>query len=163
VEAGGSAPKKAKSIASAGKFFANVFWDAKEILLIDYLKKGRTVTGKYYSNFLDQLNGKICEKRPSFKKKKIIFQQDNTTAHKSVLPMGKLLDLRYNLLGHPIYSPDLAPDFHLFPNLKFVSGKHLASNEEVERALDVYFYSLPDSHFQEGTKCFEVSGDYVEK
>lgn len=173
VKAGGPAPKKAKSIPSAGKVMASVFWDAKGILLIDYLEKGRTITGKYYSNLLDQLDAKIREKRPGLKKKKIIFHQDNAPVHKGALAMGKLRDLGYDLLGHPPYSPDLAPsDFHLFPNLKkFISGKRFASNKEVEGAVDGYFHSLPDSHFREGiqmlekrwTKCVEVKGDYVEK
>lgn len=173
VEAGGSVPKKAKSIASAGKVMASVFWDAKGILLIDYLPKGRTITGEYYSNLLDQLDAKIRQKRPGLKKKKIIFHQDNAPVHKSALAMGKLRDLGYELLGHPPYSPDLAPsDFHLFPNLKkFVSGKRFVSNEEVEKAVDEYFDNLPESHFREGilklekrwTKCVEVKGDYVEK
>jgi len=49
------------------------------------------------------------------------------------LEWGKLRDLKYELLEHPSYSPDLAPsDFHLFPNLKkFVAGKRFRSNEEV--------------------------------
>ena len=42
-------------------------------------------------------------------KKKIIFHQDTAPAHKSVLAMGKLRDLYYELLEHPPYSPDLAP------------------------------------------------------
>ena len=37
TEAGGSAPKKAKTIQLAGKVMARVFWNFKEILLIDYL------------------------------------------------------------------------------------------------------------------------------
>jgi len=49
---------------------ASVFWDAKVILLIDYLEKGRTITGEYYSNLLDQLDVTIFEKRPDLKKKK---------------------------------------------------------------------------------------------
>ncbi|GFY00012.1 hypothetical protein TNCV_1341101 [Trichonephila clavipes] len=55
--------------------------------------------------------------------------------------MGKLQDSGYELLDHSPSSNDFAPsDFHLFPNLKtFVSGKCLASNEEVERATDKYF------------------------
>lgn len=173
VEADGPAPKKAKSIPSAGKVMASVFWDAKGILLIDYLEKGRTITGEYYSQLLDQLDVAISEKRPGLKKKKIIFHQDNAPVHKSALAMGKLRDLGYDLLGHPPYSPDLAPsDFHLFPNLKkFVSGKRFSSNEEVELAVDDYFNSLPESHFREGilklekrwTKCIEEQGDYVEK
>jgi hypothetical protein len=51
-------------------------------LFIDYLEKGKTITGKYYSNFLTRLNEKICEIRPGLQKKKITFHQDNAPAHK---------------------------------------------------------------------------------
>ena len=70
-----SVPKKAKSITSAAKVMASVFWDVKGILLIDYPEKDRTITSEYYSNLLDQLEVKTCKKWP---------------AHKSVLEMGKL-------------------------------------------------------------------------
>jgi hypothetical protein len=42
---------------------ASVFWDAEVILFIDYLKKGKTITGKYYSNLLTTLDEKIRERR----------------------------------------------------------------------------------------------------
>jgi histone-lysine N-methyltransferase SETMAR len=63
-------------------------------------------------------------KDPVCKRKKVIFHQDNAPAHKSVLAMGKLRDLHYELLENPPYSPDLAPsDFLLFPKLKlFLAG-----------------------------------------
>jgi histone-lysine N-methyltransferase SETMAR len=104
---------------------ALVFWDAEGILFIDYLEKGKTITGEYYSNLLTRLDEQICEKRPGLQKKKIIFHQDNAPAHKSVLAMGKLRDLHCELLEHPPYSPDLAPsDFYLFPKLKlFLAGQ----------------------------------------
>jgi hypothetical protein len=35
------------------------------------------------------------------------------------------------------------------------SKKPFASNEEVERAIDGYFHSLPESHFQEGILMLE--------
>ena len=93
-----------------------MFWDAEGILFIDYLEKGKTIIGKYYSNLLTRLDEKIHEKRPSLQKKKIVFHQDNAPAHKSVLAMGKLRDLHYELLEHPPYSPDLASsEFYLFP------------------------------------------------
>ena len=56
VEASGSALKKTKSITSSEKIMARVFWDAKQILIFDYLGKGKTITGEYYSNLLDQLD-----------------------------------------------------------------------------------------------------------
>jgi histone-lysine N-methyltransferase SETMAR len=98
---------------------ASVFWDAEGILFIDYLEKGKTITGEYYSSLLTKLrlHEKIREKRPGFKKKIIIFHQDNAPAHKSVLALGKLRDLHYELLEHPPYSPNLAPsDFYLSQN-----------------------------------------------
>ncbi|GIY51144.1 hypothetical protein CDAR_489441 [Caerostris darwini] len=48
-------------------------WDVKGILLIDYLAKGKTITGEYYSNLLDQLDAKIREKRPGLKQKRSSF------------------------------------------------------------------------------------------
>jgi histone-lysine N-methyltransferase SETMAR len=51
TEAGCSAPKKTRSVPSARKVTASVFWDAKGILFIDYLEKGKTITMEYYSNF----------------------------------------------------------------------------------------------------------------
>ncbi|UYV76021.1 SNX21 [Cordylochernes scorpioides] len=88
--------------------------------------------------------------------KKLIFHQDNMPAHKCVLAMVELRNLRNDFLGHPLYSLDLAPsDFHLFPQLnKFVSGKRFVSNEEVDRAVDEYFNSLILE--KRWTKCVEV-------
>ena len=36
---GESAPKKAKTVPSAGKVMATIFWDSHGIILIDYLQK----------------------------------------------------------------------------------------------------------------------------
>jgi histone-lysine N-methyltransferase SETMAR len=128
---------------------ASVFWDAEGILFIDYLEKGKTITGKYYSNLLTRLDEKIREKRHGLqKKKKIIFQHANAPAHKSVLAMGKLRDLHYELLAHPPYSPDLAPsDFCLFPKLSlFLAGQRFSSNQAAIAAIKEYFAHLTKNH-----------------
>jgi len=124
TEAGRSVAKKTSSVLSVGKVMASVFWDAEGILFIDYLEKGKTITREYYSNLLTRLDEKIHEKKPSLQKKKIIFHQNNAPTYKSVLAMGKIRDLHYELLEHPPYSPDLDPsDFYLFPKLKlFLAG-----------------------------------------
>jgi len=80
TEAGCSAPKKTRSVPSAGKVMASVFWDAEGILFIDYLENGKTITGEYYSNPLTRLDENVCEKRPGLQKKNIIFHQDNAHA-----------------------------------------------------------------------------------
>jgi histone-lysine N-methyltransferase SETMAR len=106
-------------------------------------------------------------------KKKIIFRQDNAPAHKSVVAVGKLRDLHYELLEHPPYSPDLArSDFCLFPKLKlFVAGQRFSLNQEVIAAVEGYFADLMKNHYRDGimvleycwNKCISLKEDYVEK
>jgi hypothetical protein len=82
TDAGFSAPKKKRSVPSAGKVMALVFWNAEGSSCIDYLEKGKTITGGHYSNLLTRLDKKkIHEKRPCLQKKKIIFHQDNAPTH----------------------------------------------------------------------------------
>jgi len=52
---------------------ALVFWDAEGILFIDYLEKGKIITGEYYSNLLTRLDEKIREKSPGLQRKKSSF------------------------------------------------------------------------------------------
>jgi hypothetical protein len=58
TEAGCSAPKKIRSVPSAGRDMALVFWDAEGILFIDYLEKGKTICMEYYSNLLTRRDEK---------------------------------------------------------------------------------------------------------
>jgi len=111
---GECAPKNAKAASSAGKVMATVFWYANGILLIDYLEKGKTITRAYYAALLNQLAVQIKEKRSHLAKKKVFFHQDNARVHTSSIAMSKLHELKYELVRHPPYSPDLAlSDYYL--------------------------------------------------
>jgi histone-lysine N-methyltransferase SETMAR len=137
-------------------------------LCIDYLEKGKTLTGEYDSNLLTRLDRKIREKKTRFTKK-IIFHQDNAHAHKSVSALGKLRDLHYGLLEHPLYSPDLTPsDFYLIPKLKLhLAGQRFSSNQEANAAEKGYFVDLTKNHYRDGimalkhrwNKCISLKGD----
>jgi len=76
---GGSAPKKAKTVP-AGKM-AIVFWDSYGVMLVGYLEKGKTINGEYYAALLEQLNDTIKAKCPHLAKKKMLFYDDNASAH----------------------------------------------------------------------------------
>ena len=53
------------------------------------------------------------------KNKKVLFHQDNEPCHKSMKTMVKLNELKFELLPHPPYSPDLASNnYLLFAELK---------------------------------------------
>ena len=170
---GERAPKKAKTVPSAGKVMATVFWDSQGVIFIDYLQKGKTITGLYYSELLGRFDEALQKKRPRLQRKKVLFHHDNTPPHSSHIVAAKLAELRYELLPHPPYSPDLAPcDFFLFPNMKkWLGGKRFTSNEEVIAETEAYFAEFDNEYFSEGlkkleyrwTKCIELKGDYVEK
>jgi len=106
-------------------------------------------------------------------KKEIIFHQESAPTHKSVLAMGKLSDLHYELLEHPPCSPDLAPsDFFVFPKLKlFLAVQRFSSNQEAIAAVEGYFADLTKNHYIDGimalehgwNRCISFKGDYVEK
>lgn len=152
---------------------ATIFWDSKGIILIDVLEKGCMITGQYYSELLYRFDKKLKETRPHLKKKKVLFHHDNAPTHSSGIVAAKLHELRYELLPHLPYSPDLAPcDFFLFPNMKtWLAGKKFSSNEEVIANTEAYFEELEESYFLAGLKkwperwekCILLKGDYVEK
>ena len=50
-----STPKRPKTQQSAGKVIPSVFWDAHAVNFIDFLEKGRRITGAHYAALLDRL------------------------------------------------------------------------------------------------------------
>ena len=74
---------------SAGKVMASVFWNAHEVIFIDYLEKGSTITGEYYAALLDRLVDQIRKKRPQLKKKRIFFHDNNAPSHTSNVAQAK--------------------------------------------------------------------------
>ena len=116
--------KKFKTQPSAGKVMATVFWDAKGVIMLDFLHKRSTITGVYYANLLDQLITAIREKCRGKLSKGVLLQQDKARVHTCKVTMDAVERNGYELIPHPAYSPDLAPsDFFLFPNLNKSSAK----------------------------------------
>ena len=170
---GSPPPKKAKVVSSAGKVMASVFWDAKGIIFIDYLQKGRRINEEYYADLLKQLRKAIKAKRPGKLTKMVLFHQVNALAHKSVVAMAAVHDCGFTLVDHPPYSPDLAPsDYFLFPNMKkHLAGQHYRSDEEVIAAVEEFLRDQDETFYTTGIqglqhrwrKCVDRKGDYVEK
>ena len=116
--AGESRPKRPKTQRWAGKVMTSLFWDAHGILFIDYLEKGKSINSDCYMALLDRLSVEI-KKTASHAKENVFFHQDNAPCHKSRKTMVKLNELSFELLLHPLYSPDLAPNHYwLFADLK---------------------------------------------
>ena len=82
----------------------------------------------------------------------------------------KIKDLKWSLLEHPPYSPDLAPsDFHLFRSLQhFLAGKRFLREQAIRRALTRFFASKTPEFYRRGIeklpkrweKAVEEGGKY---
>jgi hypothetical protein len=68
--------------------------------------------------------------------------------------MATLLKLKWDVLLHPPYSPDLAPsDYHLFgPMKRFLGGKRFRKNDEVIAAVQSWIHEQPKTFFETGIK-----------
>ena len=103
-------------------------------------------------------------------KKKVLFHQDNPPCHKSMKTMVKLNELSFELLPHPPYSPNLAPnDYWIFADLKkILQGKGFGSNEEVIAETEAYFETKNELFYKKGIgklekhwyECITLEGNY---
>ena len=173
VGPGSPRPKKFKMQPSAGKVMATVFWDAKGVIMLDFLPKRSTITGVYYANLLDQLRIANHEKRRGKLSKGVLLQQNNARVPTCQVAMDAVERNGYELIPHPAYSPDLAlSDFFLFPNLKKdIHGLHFQSDEEVVTAVEEWVNGKDPDFFSSGlmalehcwSKCITLEGNYIEK
>ena len=140
-----------------------------DAFITSYLEKGRTNTGAYYAALLDRLVDEIRKKRPHFKKKKILFHDDNALSHTLNIAQLKKNELGFESLPHLPYLSNLAPsNFYLFPNLE---SRRLELNEEVKWEKEGYFEGFDESHYLWGIEklndrwsyCIELQGEYIEK
>ena len=87
------------------------------MLYYELLKPGETVTRKYYSLQSNYLAEKIQEKIPYTGRghRPVILQRNDAKPHRSSVVYQTINELRWEVLAHPAYSPDIAPsDYHLF-------------------------------------------------
>jgi hypothetical protein len=87
--------------------------------------------------------------------------------------MATLLKLKWDVLPHPPYSPDLAAsDYHLFGPMKGVlGGKRFRNNDEVIAAVQSWIHEQLKTFFETGIKKLPerwhkrmaVNRDYIEK
>ena len=134
------APKNSDCKNPLVSFSPRFFGIKTALLLIDYLPKGQTFNGEYYSSLLVQLKAILKEKRRGKVTKWVLFLQDNALAHRAFATQKKLAYLGFQYIDHPPYSPDLAPsDYHLFPRLKKqLKGRHFSSDAEVIAAPETW-------------------------
>ena len=83
----------------------SIWWDYKGVVYFELLPNNRMFTANNV-----ELEEAIEEKRPELANRKgIVFHHDDARPHTSLATRTKLLELGWEVMSHPPYSPDLAP------------------------------------------------------
>ena len=136
-------PIIAKRSLSTKKVLYAIFFSGEGVAIKVPVKKGKSITGKYYKDVvLKKLKKYYQKQRPATGFKHVRLLHDNAPAHTSAIVTAFLKKEKVTVLPHPAYSPDLAPcDFFLFPKLKaFLAGRKYQSQQALGSASSVPYY-----------------------
>ncbi|KHJ97326.1 hypothetical protein OESDEN_02692 [Oesophagostomum dentatum] len=110
------------------------------------LPEGQRMDAERYAAHLKRLLEEIERNRPWTEKAKrnIILLHDNARSHIAKSTRGTTDEMRWEVLSHPAYGPDLAAsDCHLFLGFKIhLNEKCFKNSEELKNVIDQYFSSL---------------------
>ena len=89
----------------------------------------------------------------------ISLLHDNARPHTARTRIDALETLKFEVLSHPPYSPDLAPsDFHFFPHLeRDLKGTHFTSDDEVKQAVTSWIKQRTPEFFIDGMRKLVLS------
>ncbi|KAG5314516.1 MOS1T transposase, partial [Pseudoatta argentina] len=98
----------------------------------------------------------LKDKRPQYNERhdEVILQHDNARSHVANIVNTYLETLKWEVLPHPPYSPDVAPsDYHLFRSMAHdLADQHFRSYEEVKNWIDSWIVSKDDQFFRCGIR-----------
>ena len=141
------------------------------------VKKGKSITGKYYKDVvLKKLKKYYQKRRPATGFKHVRLLHDNAPAHTSAIFTAFLKKEKVTVLPRPPPPPppppDLAPcDFFLFPKLEaFLAGRKYQSRQALGSAIHQYLITVPKSAYRDAFKkwihrlklCISSHGEYFE-
>ena len=105
----------------------------------ELLKPNETISGAVYRTQLMRLSRVLKEKRTHYYSRydKVILLHDNARPHVAAPVKTYLEALKWAVLSHLPYSPDIAPsDFHLFRSLTHgLSEQHYTSYENTKKVV----------------------------
>ena len=99
-----------------------------------------------------RLSRALKDKRPQYNERhdKVILQHDNAQPHVAKVVKTYLETLKWEVLPHLPYSPDVVPsDYHLFRLMAHgLADQHFRSYEEVKNWIDSWIASKDDQFFR---------------
>ncbi|KAG5315313.1 MOS1T transposase, partial [Pseudoatta argentina] len=131
-----------------------------------------TITGDRYRLQSMRLSRALKEKRPLYAQRhdKVILLHDNARPRVAKPVKTYLETLKWKVLPHPLYSPDIAPsDYHLFRSLAHsLCEQKFTSYEDCTKWFDSWISSKDEQFFRRGihslperwSKVVESDGKY---
>lgn len=164
-------PTKVARARSTSKQMIACFFSKTGHVATVPLDNQRTVNSEWYTTIC--LPEVFEELRKNNKRRRIILHHDNASSHTSNQTIEYLASEKIEIMGHPPYSPDLAPnDFFLFPFVKNkLRGKRFSTPEEAVSSFKNHVLELSASDwakcfadwFKRMQKCINYRGEYFEK
>jgi len=116
---GSPKPKKRKPRSLLGRLWPPSSGTLKGVVYVDFLTERRTINAEYYSALLEGPVKTAIRNKRKRAQTSVSFRQDNAHPHVAARTMDTIKKLKWYVLPHAPYSPDLAPsDYHLFSPLK---------------------------------------------
>ena len=163
------AQSTSKAVIHQKKVMLSVWWDFKGIVYFELLPRNQTINSNVYCRQLMKLDKEMKEIGQNWQL--VIFHQDNARPHTSLITRKTLLELGWEVMPHPPYSPDLASsDYHLFRLLQnHLDKKTFDSNEAFKNDLIHFFASKNQTFYERGImklterwqKVIEQNGQYI--
>ncbi|GFX50826.1 mariner Mos1 transposase [Trichonephila clavipes] len=162
---GHASTSTAKPTIHGSKVVLSIWWDQLGVVYYELLKPTETITGDRYRTQLMRLSRALKDKRPQYNERhdKVILQHDNARPHVAKVVKTYLETLKWEVLPHPLYSPDLAPsDYHLFRSMAHgLDDQHFRSYEEVKNRIDSWIASKDNQFFQRGIRTLPEGWEKV--
>ena len=141
------------------------WWDQLGVVYYELLKLTETIIGDRYRTQLMRLSRALKDKRPQYNERhdKVILQHDNARPHVTKVVKTYLETLKWEVLLHPPYSPDVAPsDYHLFRSMAHgLADQHFRSHEEEfipKNWIDSWIASKDNQFFRRGIRTLPEDG-----
>ncbi|GFX81404.1 mariner Mos1 transposase [Trichonephila clavipes] len=106
---GHASTSTAKPNIHGSKVLLSIWWDQLGVVYYELLKLTKTITGDRYRTQLMRLSRALKDKRPQYNERhdKVILQHDKARPHVAKVVKTYLETLKWEVLPHPPYSPDL--------------------------------------------------------
>jgi hypothetical protein len=127
-----------------------VWWDWEGVIHYEMLERNKAVNADLYIEQMHRLNDAIQQKRPD--RRQGLLQHDNVRPHIANITNTAIQTLDWEVLPHPLYSPDLVPsDYHLFRSLSnAMSGVSFNNDVKLKMWLNEFFKSRSSGFYKRG-------------